>query len=80
MFVVTLVKPEQPAKPLSPMVRTDDGITILVKLVPENALAPIVVTDVGIVTLVTPEQPLNAFAPILVTDDGIVRLVKLEQL
>ena len=54
--------------------------TALIPLQPSNALAPILVTDNGIVILVSPLQPWNAFAPMLVTEDGSVMLVSLLQL
>ena len=77
MFVVTLVKPEQPEKALVPTLVTDDGMVIVVKPVQLwNALAPIVVTDDGIVIVVRLEQPVKALSAILVMVP-IVTLAKL---
>ena len=39
---------------------------------PENALWPMLVTELGIVTLVRPEQPENAELPMLVTLLGML--------
>jgi len=64
-------------KALSPMLVTDDGMTMDVKpIIPWNALAPMLVTDDGIVMDVKPVIPWNALAPMLVTDDGMTMDVK----
>jgi hypothetical protein len=62
-----------PENALLPILVTEDGITIIVKLVqPSNALLLIVVTEDGITIDVRPAQPENALAPIIVTEAGIV--------
>jgi len=43
---------------------------------PLNALAPMLVTVVGIEMLGKPVHPLNALTPMLVTVDGMVMLVR----
>ena len=56
-------------------------ISILINdLQREKALAPIVVTEFGIVILVNDLQPSKASSPIVVTEFGIVILVNEEQL
>ncbi len=62
----------------SPAYRSPSG-WLSYQAVPENALLPILVTELGMVTLVNPLQPLNALPPILVTELGMVTLVKPEQ-
>ena len=44
---------------------------------PKKALAPILVTVVGIAALISLVHPLNALPPMLVTDVGIVMLVRI---
>jgi hypothetical protein len=51
------------------------GITTLIRPVPANAEAPILVTEVGIVTVVRAEAPWKALATIEVTVEGMVRLL-----
>ena len=56
------------------MLVTDDGIVMVVKLVPLNAYSPMLVTDDGIdIDVISVYE--NAFAPMLVTDVGIVIVV-----
>ncbi len=78
MFVVTLVKPEQPWNAKLPTLVTEDGMVIVVKPEqPWNAYAPMVRTDDGMVIVVKPEQPVKALAAILVMVEPIVTLAKL---
>ena len=71
-----IISPEQLLKAYWPMLVTEDGIVILVRLLqPLKAYDPMLVTEEGIVILVRLLQPLKAAYPMLVTVDGIVTFV-----
>ena len=75
-----IVKEEklQPSNALSPILMTESGMTMLVRLLhSRNARLLILVTEFGIVTLVRLLQLSNALSLILVTESGIVTLVRL---
>ena len=74
----TCLRPVQPANALSPILMTESGMTMLVRLLHfRNARLLILVTEFGIVTLVRLLQLSNALSLILVTESGIVTLVRL---
>ena len=78
--VLGTVKEEklQPSNALSPILMTESGMTMLVRLLHfRNARLLILVTEFGIVTLVRLLQLSNALSLILVTESGIVTLVRL---
>ena len=80
LTVLGIVKEEklQPSNALSPILMTESGMTMLVRLLhSRNARLPILVTEFGIVTLVRLLQLSNALSLILVTESGIVTLVRL---
>ena len=73
LTVLGIVKEEklQPSNALSPILMTESGMTVLVRLLhSRNARLPILVTEFGIVTLVRLLQLSNALSLILVTESG----------